>query len=160
MIRKLIFLFTLSLIFTISTAFAQQKAKNFLGTWKLAETGNDSAKHHSTGWTGINVSEDGDFLVIEKISTGTAFFPPYTDKINYKINGNPITTVGGRMFGGFKTRRLRFVKDNKLQFLTSTYYDLDRRLFRETWKVSEDGKTLTVKHEGKYAWGKMIFTRE
>jgi len=52
------------------------------------------------------------------------------------------------------------VKENKLQFLTSINYDLDRRLTREIWTVSEDGKTLIVKHEGKYAWGKMIFTRE
>ena len=160
MTRKLVFLFALSLIFTVSTAFAQQRSKNFLGTWKLAETGNDSVKKRGTESMTINVTEDGDFLVVEKIGKGTDNIYSSTTKTNFKINGNPITTVSGGFLRGFESRRLRFEKDNKLQFLMSTYYDLDRRLTREIWTVSKDGKTLTVKHAGRYAWSKMIFTKE
>ena len=159
MMRKLIFLFALSLIFTVSAAFAQQRSKKFLRTWKLSE-GNKMTKQMGTESITINVTEDGDFLVVEKIGKGSAEIYSYTTRTNFKINGNPITTVSGGFARGFDTRRLRFENENKLHFISSFTYDFDRRTNRETWIVSEDGKTLTVKHAGEYAFSKLIFTRE
>lgn len=158
--KKLVFVSIFLLILTVSATFAQRKADNFLGKWKLAETGNKWAEKSRIESMTIVVTEENNDLIIEKMSKSSANAFSNVSRVNYKINGDTITTVIGGLSGGVESRRLRFVKDHRLQFLWSYHRDLDLVSNRETWTISEDGKTLTVNHQSKYTFTKMIFTKE
>lgn len=161
--RKLVFASIFLLILTGSTMFAQRKADNFLGKWKL-ETGNKWAEKWRIESMTIVVTEKNNELIVEKISKSSLNAFSNIDRINYKINGGMITTVIGGLSGGIETRRLRFVKDDRLQFLWSYQRDyqsnFDITSTRETWTIFADGKTLTVNNQTKYVSTKTIFTKE
>ncbi len=157
--KKLILASVFLLILTVSAAVAQRKADNFLGKWKLEPANKWAEKWRIESMT-IVVTEENNDLIVEKISKSSVNAFSNVNRINYKVNGGTITTVIGGFFGGYETRRLRFVKDNRLQFLLSYQRDWDVTSSRETWTISEDGKTLTVNHQTKYISTKTIFTKE
>ena len=164
----------LTLLISASTTFAQQKVDNFLGSWKLAETGNKWLKKFGTESMAINVKEAGGKLVIER--SGNSYGKTITTASSteaYKISEDTETSVIGGWMGGVQYRWLRILKPNKLQFLTKLNTDNGVRLTRITWVISEDGKTLTVRQDfkvsyldgsrasgGGYSSNKLVFTRQ
>jgi hypothetical protein len=163
MTRKIILLLALSLILTASTAFAQKETDNFLGKWKLAETGNKWLDKYGVEWMTINVSEENGKLIIErsgKSSKYRSLAPSYTEV--YKLNEKTdISLLDGQYLFGVQYRRLRILNTNKLQFLTKVKpADIGETLTRATWILSEDGTTLTVKQEGMYGTNKIFFTKQ
>lgn len=161
MARKLILL-AFSLALFVSASFAQQKSANFLGTWKLAESENNS----KAGKTTITVTETGKDLIIERNHQKAGNAETYSFKTSYKISGATTTKLIAGQFGGVEITSLRFLKDNKLQLLKTMRTDPDLQTVvgstpsRETWTLSEDGKTLTVKIVARYASSKMVFVKE
>ncbi|MGC2238965.1 MAG: hypothetical protein WA584_22615 [Pyrinomonadaceae bacterium] len=161
--RKIILLFALSLILTASTVFAQQETDNFLGKWKLAETGNKWLEKYGVESMTINVSEENGKLIIERSGKSSIYksLSPSSTEV-YNINEDTeISFPDARYSVGVQYRRLRILNANKLQFLTKIKpADLGETLTRATWILSEDGKTLTVKQEGMYGTNKIVFTKQ
>lgn len=160
-----------TLFLSVSCVCAQEKAANFLGSWKLAETGNKWLEKFGVETMTINVSESDGKLIIER-SGKSAGRDASSSTEAFKINEDTEVSVIGGFSGGVQYRSLRFLNANKLQFLTKLNADIGQRLTRATWKLSEDGKTLTIRQDyrtsslsgtgtpGAYLSNKIVFTRQ
>jgi len=161
--KNIILMMAFTFLLTASTIFAQQKTDNFLGVWKLAETGNKWLEKYRVESMTINVSEEDGKLIIERSGKGLGYeyIAPISTEV-YNINGDTdVTILEARYLAGVKYRRLRLLTANKLQFLTKVKpSDLHETLSRATWILSEDGRTLTVKQEGMYGASKIFFTKQ
>jgi hypothetical protein len=169
--RNVILTAILTLFLTVSSVGAQEKAANFLGSWKLAETGNKGANKFGVESVTISVSEADGKLIIERSGKYTGREASSSTEA-YKIDEDTEVSVIGGFMGGVQYRSLRFLTSDKLQFLTKLNTDVGQRLTRATWKLSEDGKTLTVKQDyrtsslsgagtpGVYLSSKQVFTKQ
>jgi hypothetical protein len=169
--RNVILTAIFSLFLTVSSVCAQDTAANFLGSWKLAETGNKWLEKFGVESMTINVSEADGKLVIERSGKSAGRDASFSTEA-YKINEDTETSVIGGLMGGVQYRSLRFLNSNKLQFLTKLNADVGQRLTRATWKLSEDGKILTIKQDyrtsslngsgtpGAYLSSKFVFTKQ
>ena len=167
--RNLILIAAFTFLTAVSTSFAQQKTDNFLGTWKLSET-KQSDKSGLKSLT-ITVSEDSGKLKIER-NGQSLNAADLSSTEAYKINEDTETSVIGGFMGGVESRRLRILKSNKLQFITTLKGDYSITTLRATWLISGDGKTLTIKRDyitssvepngkpGAYISSKMVFTKQ
>ena len=169
--RNLILISAFAFLVAVSTTFAQQKTNNFLGTWKLSETENKQSDKFGLKSMTMTVSEDGGKLKIERNSQSLNDVALSSSEA-YKINEDTETSVIGGFMGGVEFRRLRLLKENKLQFITTLKGDYAIRTTRATWVISDDGKTLTIKRDyitssveptgrsGTYISSKLVFTKQ
>lgn len=164
--KRITLLCAFLLLFTSSAIFAQQKSANFLGTWKLVESSDKWEEKSGVKWMTMTVTEAAGELFIERSHQKADNAETYSHKTSYKTTGATITRLIAGQYGGVEIRSLRFLKDNKMQLVTTVRRDPDLETIltstaqRETWKVSEDGKTLTVKSVNRYYSSKMIFTKQ
>jgi hypothetical protein len=169
--RNLILIAAFIFLIAVSTTFAQQKTDNFLGTWKLSETGNKPSDKSGLKSLTITVSENNGKLKIERNGQNLNDADLSSTEA-YKINEDTETSVIGGFMGGVEFRRLRVLKSNKLQFLTTLKGDYSITTLRATWIISGDGKTLTIKRDyitssvepngkpGAYISSKLVFTKQ
>lgn len=171
--KNLFLMMIIGLFLTVSTSFAQQNADNFLGKWKLDLSQNKWAVKSGVESMRLDVSKTEGELVIERDFEKLDSTVSSTRKEIYKINESSITSVIGGQFGGVKWQWLRFYKNNKLELFSKLNGEYFVTSTSEKWNLSEDGKTLTIRHgyqrsslvasEGNsYAYNsaKMVFTRE
>lgn len=132
------------------SVFAQSKAGNFLGTWKLTEI-KGSMKNSTIDSMVLNISQTGDEIKIEKITQGVYLDKPYslTRTELYALNGSDSVSVVGGLTGGTQTNRMRLLAPDKLRFDSTLNQDRARTSIREFWSVSDDGKTLTIETTGR-----------
>lgn len=168
--KRVGFLLLITLFLSVSTIFAQQKSANFLGVWKLVKSESKRANKSLT----LSVTQTGNDLVIERSSpqvnsTNTSL--PLTE--TYKVTESAKVSLASGRFGGVVSQQLRFFNEHKLQLLSEANSDNFTTSIRETWVLSEDGKTLTIKSDFRmwsktpsvndapgYTSTKMVFTRQ
>jgi len=165
--KKLLFAALLG-IFAVLSVSAQNKADNFLGTWKMTQMkGYDKASTIQS--ITLTVTQAGGDFNIERTIQGVYEKKDYSyTRINaYKIDGSSSTNVipGQLAFFGVYNSYMKFTGDNKLMlrynlqgdsnFINSPGYGAT-----EYWKLSNDGKNLFVESRGRYGSTKTTYSKQ
>ena len=124
-------------IFAIVSASAQTKVDNYLGTWKLTSQKKNSDLKMIT----LNVSVADEMFKIEQITDDVRDGKDRSWTVNYlyKLNGGTLTFFPGKMSERASTY-LQYPSDGKLRL----FVDWGSNSTREDWRLSDNGKTLTI----------------
>lgn len=138
-------IFTLFLM--VSANFAQDKTSDYLGSWTLDTSKSKLGKMISKGIKSqtLNIKQDGSNFIIETNTQSASTDKPATVTDVYRTTESVKTSLVGGRFGGVTTQSLQFRKKNKLELRSELSSDNLSMSVKDTWSLSEDGKTLTIK---------------
>jgi hypothetical protein len=145
-----------TLLLLVSASFAQDKTANYLGKWQLDASKSKLTKVIAKGIESqtLNVSQDGDDFIVET-NTQTASADDIKTRTEiYRTTESVQTALVGARFGGYTTQQLVFRKKGKLELRSAFKGDVTNNSIKETWSLSEDGQTLTIKRISTITFGR------
>lgn len=166
MSKKIVFRAIISLFLAVMTISAQEKATDFSGNWELDKAKSKLDERTRIESMTMNVTQSDKELKIATIAKRSA--PPEganrgggrqggggfgggDGTQTYSLDGKETKTqVGGGQFAGEATFKAKWEKD-KLKLTSSRNIETPNGAIsistKETWSLSEDGKSLTVKRD-------------
>lgn len=145
MLKKL-FIAALFATFMSASASAQEsKVENFLGSWKMTKF-SGSQKNESFSSMRLTISQSGDEITIVRSPQSPLSSKdfPVLQTNRFNLDGSVSVHSLGSRSGGKMENRLSVPAANKLRFDSEMNDDIYITKIREVWKISDDGKTLTV----------------
>lgn len=149
-------------ILIVCTQMTKAQTLNFSGDWKINPPKSDFGKfgERSTPIE-IKINQTKDSIIIERISRSSkGEIHSYVERL--AINGNPVKILIGNSRS--KTTAVKWVEDKQAMTEIANYQDdmapeqYATSKGTETWSMSGDGKTLTIKRLDEFRDGNVPST--